>query len=67
MCLISFLSHFVSLIDADAANNAALFTLKGGFSIFKDLMISFEEYPQPTRIAAKPYIFEKVLVIKTFL
>jgi len=39
MCLISFLSHFVSLIDADAANNAALFTLKGGFNIFKDLMI----------------------------
>ena len=56
-----------TLTAADAANKAALLTLKGGFTLFNTSMISFDPYPQPIRNPAKPYIFENVLVTTTFL
>ena len=39
---------------ADAANKAALFTLKGGLTLFSTSIISFDPYPHPTRRPAKP-------------
>ena len=44
----------MSLIAADAADKAALFTLKGGLILFNTSIISFEPYPHPTRSPAKP-------------
>ena len=38
----------------DAANKAALFTLKGGLILFNTSIISFDPYPQPTRSPANP-------------
>ena len=40
--------------DADAANKAGLFTLNGGFTLFKLCIISFEAYPHPILNPAKP-------------
>ena len=53
-CFISLLSQTLSWIAASAVDKAGLFTLNGGLYWFKEFIISFDPYPQPTLNPAKP-------------